>query len=284
MLAQLRNAVLIQGFVALVVWCGDDPPPGPHSPNLPPLPKAPDIPTPPMPDPLQSVTIYQGEEFVVDDSVKCVVQCFPPGAMKVSHRFVPAGQTWTLTGTFTDGAGVVTGDREFAGPCYVYRCRVAAACDACWLNVVEVGGENPETRLLKCVLGPRPPPGPVPPVPVPVPVPVDPLVATFQAAYAADADPDKAATLAKVIVVMDGLVGRLKATGSVTSLKQLQDSVAASTQAQVGTGKLPKLGAAVAAHVAGKLGTSNQAMTDALWAAAAAEYAKVVGALKGVKP
>jgi hypothetical protein len=43
------------------------------------------------------------------------------------------------------------------------------------------------------------PPGPVPPIPIPpTPVPVDPLVATIQAAYTADLDPNKAANTASL--------------------------------------------------------------------------------------
>ncbi len=268
----------------------DSPPsiPPKELPHLPPLPTVPVTPTP-VPDPGQAVTIYDGEQFVVDWTGECVVAGFPPSALKVSHRFVPDKQSFVLDGAFTDGDKVVVGEREYVGPTWVYRCRVAEACDQCWLMVLPVGGnkDSMQVRLLKCVKGPRPPPGPVPPEPKPPdpkpPVPVDPLVAAFQAAYTADPDPDKATLLPKVIAAMDGLVEQLKATGKVLSTKQLQDSVKANTDAAIGTGKMPVLGKAVATYLVSKFGTTNQAMTDALWVQAQTEYATVVKALRRIR-
>ncbi len=131
---------------------------------------------------------------------------------------------------------------------------------------------------------PKPPPTPIPP---PTPVPTDPLVTAFQVAYTADVDPDKAKLTPVLADLLGAVVAAAKTSGQVKTTTQLEAAVHKAADIAVGPGKIMGVRTAVGAYLSNstlpKPGTAAQTMTDALWAAATAEYAKVSTALKGVK-
>ncbi len=132
------------------------------------------------------------------------------------------------------------------------------------------GDDVVSAEVVLTVTGPRPPPPP----------PVDQLVTDLQAAYTSEADPAKLKALTEI---MGGVVTAAKASGTVTTTKQLQDKVHLATDLAVGVGKLPNTRKAIGAYLVTKLGNTSQPMTDAVWQQAAIEYATVATALGKVK-
>jgi hypothetical protein len=124
---------------------------------------------------------------------------------------------------------------------------------------------------------------PQPPPPAPAPTPVDPLTATFQAAYDADADAGKADKLAALASLYANVVAQARTSGQVTTLLQLQTAVHSAADIVAGKGGMAGLRLAVSHHVAAKMPATDAALTDATWLDATTAYADVAKALKGVR-
>lgn len=151
------------------------PQPARKGPNLPPLPTTPTIPVVPLA--LDTVVILpEGVEYVIDHTSECVVASFPSSRLLIKKRAVEKGQTLILTGRFLEGDKVVTKDREFTGPCYLYRV-TAVESGPCELMVLPIGGGESELirRRIDAQHASQPPPKPVDPIvpPKPVPSPID---------------------------------------------------------------------------------------------------------------
>jgi hypothetical protein len=207
----------------------------------------------PAPAPAPAVTIDLGAPVTVEVGRKCILSA-ETTAKKVTWK-VPAGcDAYAL-----DGKRIAV----WAPPgTYVFAAMAPAGDDVITAEVVLT------------VTGARPPPSPVPPDPV------APLAAALQAAYTPEADAARLKTLAEL---MGSVVAAAKASGAVTTTKQLQEKVHQATDLAVGVGKLPATRRAVGEYLVTKLGNASQPMTEAAWATAAAEYANVAAALKQVK-
>ena len=117
----------------------------------------------------------------------------------------------------------------------------------------------------------------------PAPAPTDPLVQTLQSAANSDVDPKKADKLSALADYYGAAVATAKASGSVTSLSDLQSKVHAGADTVAGTGGLPNLRLAVSHYVATNLPANDGPMTDGLWANASSAYGEVSKALKQVR-
>ena len=261
-----------------------DPVPPKGKPRLPSLPTAPVVPTP-MPSLDAVVTMYAGEEFIVDCDLKCVVRCFPSSALKISHRHVPMGTTFALAGRFIDGDKVVDEEREFVGPTWVYRCRVSEDCDKCYLMVLPVGGDNADVveRILKTVKGPRPPPSPVPdpkPKPPDPPVPVDEFAKAIQDAYTAELSPDKAKHVAALASLYRAAAVTTVIDPTVKTYGDLFADLKTASRTLLPESAIPGMRKVVGARL--NL-TMSKAADPVNRDQTAAEFVKVAAALGGVK-
>lgn len=154
-----------------------------------------------------------------------------------------------------------------------------------WFNLIVVNGTAPTdhaTATHQVIVrepGPTPPgPGPQPPGPVP-----SALQASLQAAYAADTDPQKAAHVAALADLLGAIVGTAKASGTVNKASDLQNAVHNAINLAIGANGLPEVRKVGTAYLMTKMPTTDQPMSDAIWATAATEYGNLSVALKGVK-
>jgi hypothetical protein len=141
-----------------------------------------------------------------------------------------------------------------------------------------------ETGTLTFAVGsvtPIPPdPIPVPPGPAPTP-----LTATFQVAYNADLDPDKAVKLAKYIDILDNAVTVAKASGKVKTAGDFTLGVHAAVESVVGpkATAIPNTRAAVSAYLQTVLPREPSTLAnDAYYFRVSAEHSYVVLSLKGL--
>lgn len=228
----------------------------------------------PAPMPGTATRLGRGERFVIQSKGRCDIEVTPEGSVSVAEKVGP--RDWTAI--FAGGTGDYE-DRHFSYP-HLYALS-AAKTGTCTVLVVPNGAKD-RSAWRKFTLDVDAGTGPQPP-PVPIPVPVDPLTQALQAAYAADKDTDKSKQLPVLAEVLGSVIAAARASGKVATTKQLQDAVHQATDLAVGAGKLAETRKAVGAYLVTKLGTQNQNMTDAIWATAAAEYAAVSNALKGVR-
>ena len=157
----MRSVLLV--LLVLVATAGAQPAVEKNGPHLPPFPVAPDVPKP-MPSPDTAMVLEKDVQLLIDHDSECVVESFPPSLLEITERQVPAGMTWTLTGKFVDAkdaSKVFEGDREFKGPCYIYRVKAKEKGEG-WLYILPVGGKKSDAirRKVQSGLGPKPPPVP----------------------------------------------------------------------------------------------------------------------------
>ncbi len=121
--------------------------------------------------------------------------------------------------------------------------------------------------------GPQPPPD----------NPISPLQKSLQDAYTVDLDPNKATNTAKLADVLANVVAPAKASGKMVTTADLQHLVKSSVDLAIGPMAIPGVRAAVGAALLPDLGKTPVPVSDAFWTKAAADYAAVATALKGVK-
>ena len=255
-------------------------------------------PVPPRPaaDPDAPVKLSKGQFYVVTSPKPLLVLADGPGSVAVQERkppfMLPAGQAPGWPADKADPDFVTWTDP------YIYAAKGVKA-GAVALTVVPAlndtdaaGKQVPLKRadvLRKSLLvddgtvDPTPP-APTPPMPPPV---ADPLTLALRAAYAGDPDPDKARLVPVLADVLGGVVAAARASGTVTKTTELEAVVHRAADFAVGKGRVAGVRLAVGAYLATtelpRPGAEAAPMTDAIWATAAAEYAKVSAAIKGVK-
>lgn len=265
---------------------------GPKFPAFPPAPRpVPPAPTPqPRPNADDPVKLGPGRYYVVASGKPLLVLPHGPGAVTVQERKPP----FMLPAADAIGWPADKADPDFVtftDPfLYVVKAKTSGAVTLTVipaLNDTDAAGKQVPLKagdiarkplLVDDGTGPQPPP--IPPTPDP---PVDPLVKSLAAGYALDAEPNKAQLAASLADVLGGAVAAAKASGRVATAKQLQDGIHAASDLAVGAGKLMNVRRAVGAYLTPKLGAADRPLTPALWDKAAAEYAAVAKALRGVK-
>ncbi len=269
--------VRLNAFVALAVVCGslcaapaDSPFPVP-----PPQPVA-----PPTPAPSGTVLNLAADSLYIVNSTKDgALRIHPAGLVTISKETGPL----TIKGKFADGGGK-SETRKYAGPFVFIVEPVAGAKGRIELDFIPYKFEKDaeiSTATVDVNGGQAPQPPPVDPVTPVVPVaPIDPLTTALQTAYNGERD---AAKLKILTDIMAGVVSAAKASGAVTTTKQLQDKVHQATDLAVGVGQLPATRKAIGAYLITKLGTANVPLNLVSWNAADNAYAAVAVALKGIK-
>ncbi len=238
------------------------------------------VPVAPAPAPIapRTATVLSGDVlYVVQSKADLITRVHPAGLVKITKETGPL----TIRGKFAEAPTVVQ-TKKFAGPVVVLL--EAAGTGKVEVDFIPVGIKT-EAEIVTASLdvstgqGPQPPPvDPVVPV-VPV-VPVDPLLVALQAAYTGERDSAKLKILTDL---MGSVIAAAKASGAVTTTKQLQDKVHQATDLAVGVGQLPATRKAIGAYLVTKLGTANVPLTLVSWNTADNAYAAVAAALKGVK-
>lgn len=145
-----------------------------------------------------------------------------------------------------------------------------------------VSGKAKLSDVATCVIvvdggGPKPPPPPPPPPP-------SVLQQTLQAAYALDADPDKASKVAALADLLANVVATAKGSGAITGTVAFAAYVhnAAELHKGIGPGAIPKTRAAVGVYLNSVLPRAGST-DEAYWTKASLEYGTVAQALKGVR-
>lgn len=146
-------------------------------------------PAPVQPAPGAAQKLDQSQLFVFRSTVKCIVVCSPVGIVKVSTDPGPL----RVRARFTDGTGQYETKNYTEKFVFTVEGVATGLCEM--IIIPEGAGEGDVIRkAFQVTAGPGPGPDPTPPDPTP-PVPVtDPFLKTLQAAYAANKEPDKAAT------------------------------------------------------------------------------------------
>lgn len=225
-------------------------------------------PAPPTPPPATVPTIQLGQVYAVQANVAVTIVASPDGIVEICPRKVPV----TVDATFWPDT--VSSVRDFAAPVqmvYLVKPKATGNCE-----LIIVAGATVIRQPL--IVG-----TPTPPKPPTPPAPTDPLTTSLQTAYAAEVSPDKAARLADLTAFYSGVIAAEKAQGTSTTVLQLATAIKGRADIITGAGGMPKLRAAVAAYVAGKMPATDGPMTEDLWQRAALYYADVAKALKGVK-
>ena len=138
-----------------------------------------------------------------------------------------------------------------------------------------VGDEPSEPAFCTVIIGtPGPDPGPTP-------GPTSPLTKALQTAFDGETQADKA-KLAVLVSTMEKAADMANLP-ALTTTGQLDSAVRAARMASLGD-SLPAVRVAIGEYLAGKLPTSDTALTPELRGAAGSAYNQVAEALKGVKP
>lgn len=126
--------------------------------------------------------------------------------------------------------------------------------------------------------------GPVPPPPHPPPPLPSALQQALQAAYALDADPDKASKVAALADLLGNAVAYARGNGTINTAPAFAAYVHSTADAHkgIGPGAIPKTRAAIGVYLNSVLPRTG-ATDAAYWAKASSEYGYVALALKGVK-
>lgn len=186
--------------------------------------------------------------------------------------FTASGPVKPKVISIKDDAGVVSYGLVVPPVAGSYRFGLVA-----WGAAVAGGGKPAHAfAFVDVVVGtPAPPTPPTPPAPVG-------LTATFQAAYAKDADAAKGDYLDDLQALYRAAPALL--TPSVTTVGQLGIALAGKTHAPglLPSGAMPNLTAAVVAELGAELGTDANAPIDA--AKATTAFSNIATALAGVRP
>lgn len=261
-------------FLAATAYA--DPPPMPPAPSPVPTPAAPPfilpvVPTPtPPPAPVGTpIPLVPGHPFVVRLNA-AIVLASPEGMVKMKTKAEP------LTVVDADGADTeCTGDKSV---CFVWP--VKGASGLCELLIVPNDGSAVGRVSLIVGGGPVPPtppgPGPNPPTPT------DPLTATLQAAYTADAATNKGASLELLQLAWRGIASTVSdqklptVAAAATWIKTAEESFLPDTT------RLTAVRKAITADLTTAIGPPN-ATTGFDPAKLKAEVSRISTAIGGVK-
>jgi len=236
---------------------------------------------PPAPQPTPGVAtkLGKGMRYVIACKAACDVVAFPDTLLVIEEKKGP--RDWTAI--FAGGTGDYE-DRTFTYP-FLYALK-ANGVGQCQVVIIPRGYKD-KSEWMKVTLdvdsgvGPQPPPGPGPKPPEPPPTP-DPLTLSFQAAYALDTDPAKAAKIGPLAELLEAIIAAAKESGSIQTLSQLQAKIHEADDRVAGKGGLPVLRKTMSNYVAARFPKEDQPMTEALWITAATTYAEIARALAKV--
>lgn len=258
--------------VTLPARAGDPPAPDDDAIRLPVI-AVPPPPPPPPPPAGSPVRLPAGVYYVVTSAKPFFALASPPGRLTVEQGEGPL----TLRGRFVeDPEKVVT--RKVTAKYYAI---VEAAEDGPGELIVVPSGVTDAKRIVRqmldCQVSPRPPPVPPPP-----PTPADPFTAALQAAYAADAAPDKAKSLGFLQSAYKGMAAAVPATARTNAdLFAWMKAVVEAPAVGLPADKLTGVRRAIAADLTAAFGTAPATPVDPI--KAAAELSRVAAALAGVR-
>jgi hypothetical protein len=255
------------------------PPVPPRTPAPAPLPDVvlPDVqpPPPPVPVPAGRVKLGADVSWVAYSDADFVVLASPEGLVKVTKEAGPL----RVRGRFVEAPTVVQ-TKTFPGKFIVSVEAVASGkCDL----LVGANLARLKRVCLDVAVGPAPPPDP-PPGPGPGPAPDDALAKSFQAAYAAESDPQKAALL-PTLAAFYRQGAKSSADAGLATWGDLFGAMSKAAQLLGTAGKLPAVQKAAQAELLKALPTTPTAPLGVAGRKLAADtFDRIAGALEAVKP
>lgn len=237
--------------------------------------KLPQPPTPPAPAPVPAAAPLASDQlYVFDSDVQCIVLTSPTGLVKVTEDQGPL----KVRAKFVFGTAIET--RTYSKK-WVYSVEAVGA-GRTELIVFPLGSTKEADVIRQLIdaggVAPKPPD---PPTPNPNPNPVDPFQFMLQAAYSADADPDKKASVADLAGVL-GAAAKLAYSPNFTTSQGVLEWIKGAES--IAATAIPKTRAAIKAELDKVLPKpSTDPLTNDARALMAKTFQRVADALGAVK-